>query len=63
MAKLTATGLVPVLKEQAQRKPLLGICLGKQLLFAQSYEYGAHAGLGLIPATSARWPTTCGTRR
>ena len=33
MAKLTATGLVPVLKEQAEEKPLLGICLGMQLLF------------------------------
>ena len=33
MAKLTATGLVPVLKEQAEKKPLLGICLGMQLGF------------------------------
>ena len=49
MAKLEATGLVPVLKEEAAKKPLLGICLGMQLLFEQSYEYGTHAGLGLIP--------------
>jgi glutamine amidotransferase len=49
MDKLTATGLVPVLREEAARKPLLGICLGMQLLFERSFEYGEHLGLGLVP--------------
>ncbi len=49
MAKLNATGLVPVIREQAAQKPLLGICLGMQLLFEKSYEYGEHEGLGFIP--------------
>ncbi len=48
--KLRATGLDAVVAEQAQRgKPLLGICLGMQLLFDRGLEYGEHAGLGLIP--------------
>lgn len=43
------TGLVPVIKDQvAKGKPLLGICLGMQLLFDTSYEYGCHKGLGLV---------------
>lgn len=43
------TGLVPVVKsEVAKGKPLLGICLGMQLLFDTSYEYGCHKGLGLV---------------
>lgn len=51
MAKLEATGLVPVMKEEAEKKPLLGICLGMQLLFDRSSEFGAHEGLGLIAGT------------
>lgn len=49
IAKLRATGLVDtILEETRQGKPLLGICLGMQLLFEKSYEYGTHEGLGLI---------------
>ena len=48
--KLRATGLDAVIIEQAQKgKPLMGICLGMQLLFEKSLEYGEHAGLALIP--------------
>ena len=47
--KLKADGLDRVIKEQAlSGKPLLGICLGMQLLFEKSYEFGEHEGLGLI---------------
>ncbi len=47
--KLRATGLDKVVCNEAKRgKPLLGICLGMQLLFEKSYEYGEHEGLGLI---------------
>ena len=48
--KLRESGLADLLKELASSgKPLLGICLGMQLLFEKSYEYGEHEGLGLIP--------------
>ena len=48
--KLRSGGLDRVLCRLAgDGKPLLGICLGMQLLFEESYEYGAHRGLGLIP--------------
>ncbi len=47
--KLYDSGLAEVIKETAHDgKPLLGICLGMQLLFDRSFEYGEHKGLGLI---------------
>ena len=47
--KLRETGLDRVVKaEAANGKPLMGICLGMQMLFERSYEYGVHAGLGLL---------------
>ena len=49
-AKLRAAGLDRVVCEEAENgKPLLGICLGMQMLFDVSCEYGEHRGLGLIP--------------
>ena len=48
-AKLDETGLVPLLKEEAEKKPFLGICLGMQLLFEKGFEYGEHEGLGFVP--------------
>ena len=48
--KLRASGLDRIVVEQAGLgKPILGICLGMQLLFDRGLEYGEHAGLGLIP--------------
>ena len=47
--KLRSTGLIDTVKEEcANGKPLLGICLGMQLLFEKSYEYGCCEGLSLI---------------
>ncbi len=47
--KLKKTGLDLVLKEEAEKgKPVMGICLGMQMLFERSFEYGCHEGLGLI---------------
>ncbi len=47
--KLFSSGLAEVVIDQAKKgKPLLGICLGMQLLFDKSFEYGEHKGLSLI---------------
>lgn len=49
IAKLRSSGLDQVVCEEARSgKPLMGICLGMQMLFEQSCEYGTHQGLGLI---------------
>ena len=47
--KLRESGMADLVTAQAKAgKPLMGICLGMQLLFEKSYEYGEHEGLGLI---------------
>ena len=47
--KLRSSGLDGFVRQQAAAgKPLLGICLGMQMLFEKSYEYGEHEGLGLL---------------
>lgn len=47
--KLEESGLIPVLKEEIKKgKPVMGICLGMQLLYEKSYEYGEYEGLGLL---------------
>ncbi|MGM9521548.1 MAG: imidazole glycerol phosphate synthase subunit HisH [Oscillospiraceae bacterium] len=52
--KLRASGLAELVKEEAYSgKPLMGICLGMQMLFEKSLEYGEHEGLGLVPGTVA----------
>ena len=56
MEEVTARGLVPVLREAvAEGKPLLGICIGMQLLFEESEEHGRHAGLGFLPGRVRRF--------
>jgi len=50
MSGLTKKGIVPAIKEfVATGRPLLGICLGMQLLFEESDEGGQHFGLGFLP--------------
>src|SRR3989344_4968732 len=57
MNNLRKFGLIPVLKEEVlkKKKPLLGICLGLQLLAEKGEEGGAHEGLGFINGTVRRF--------
>jgi glutamine amidotransferase len=56
MAEVERRGLVPILREAVEKgKPLLGICIGMQLLFEQSEEHGVHPGLGFLPGRVRRF--------
>ena len=57
IANLHDGGFVePLLQHVEAGKPLLGICVGMQMLFDESEEFGRHKGLGLIPGKVARFP-------
>ena len=57
MARLKETGLDLIVKQVAARgTPLLGVCLGMQLMFEHSEENGFYDGLGLFPGTVTRFP-------
>lgn len=59
MRNLEQLGLVdPLLDGIQQGKPFLGICLGMQLLFTKSEEFGIHRGLDLIKGRVVRFPST-----
>jgi len=57
MDEIRGRGLADVLLRAAQAgTPLLGICIGMQVLFEESEEHGRHAGLGLLPGRVRRFP-------
>lgn len=58
-ATLRSHGLEDLARDAAlSGRPFLGICVGMQLLFDVSYEYGEHAGLGLLPGSVVSFDTT-----
>jgi glutamine amidotransferase len=58
-ATLRSHGLEDVARDAAlSGRPFLGICVGMQLLFDVSFEYGEHAGLGLLPGSVVSFDTT-----
>ena len=63
MAELDRRGLVGTLREfGGSGKPLMGICLGMQLLMGESAEFGDHAGLGFIAGRVERFDNRSNTR-
>lgn len=57
MEMLGNTNLIDIIKEQVTKKPLLGICLGMQMLFEESFEFTQTKGLGLIEGQIQRIKT------
>lgn len=63
MEHLRRNGLNRVVKDVAESgQPLLGVCLGMQLLFSSGEEYGEHEGLDILPGTVVRFPSTAGLK-
>lgn len=59
MAALDAAGLVQPIRDFAETgRPLLGICLGMQMMMEESEEFGTHAGIGLFPGKVTAIPAT-----
>jgi imidazole glycerol-phosphate synthase subunit HisH len=57
MTNLREGGFVePILRHVESGRPFLGICLGLQLLFTESEEFGRHQGLGIVPGRVVRFP-------
>jgi imidazole glycerol-phosphate synthase subunit HisH len=55
--RLRSSGLeAGVLQAAEQQKPLLGLCVGLQLMFDEGHEFGVHKGLGLMPGRVVRFP-------
>jgi glutamine amidotransferase len=55
--RLRTSGLeASVLRAAEQQKPLLGLCVGLQLMFDEGHEFGVHKGLGLMPGRVVRFP-------
>lgn len=57
MRELEKTGLIETIRAQAQKKPLLGICLGMQILFDTGFEFSECKGLGLIEGEVDKIPS------
>ncbi|OGP16063.1 MAG: imidazole glycerol phosphate synthase, glutamine amidotransferase subunit [Deltaproteobacteria bacterium GWA2_55_10] len=63
MRNLDEYGLIdPIIKSIESGKPFLGICLGLQLLFDESMEFGRHKGLGVIKGKVVRFPEGTGLK-